>query len=67
MYYSQGSVDEVVVPPLEKTKDDLSKFKDLKIDFTALDNPLIKDLKVFGESPLVPGLAGKKDIFAPIQ
>ena len=48
-----------------QTKDDLKKFETLKINFSILDNAKYKSLEVFGESPVVPGVTGKKDIFAP--
>lgn len=64
-YYSQS--DRVSVePPLVAGRDDLKKFENLTIDFSILDNKKYKILEVFGESPVNPGITGKKDIFAPI-
>ncbi len=47
--------------------DDLSKFKDLNLDFSAFNNDSFKTLRIFGDSPVLPGSSGRADIFAPIQ
>ncbi|MBI2062094.1 MAG: hypothetical protein HYT64_00120 [Candidatus Yanofskybacteria bacterium] len=67
-YYSQWSVPArvPVEPPPTAGKDDLKMFEKLKIDFSILDNKKYKALEIFGESPVNPGVTGKKDIFAPI-
>jgi len=67
-YYSQWAVPArvPVEPPPVAGKDDLKKFENLKIDFSILDNNKYKALEIFGESPVNPGVTGKKDIFAPI-
>ncbi len=67
-YYSQWAVPARVPigPPLVSGRDDLKIFENLKIDFSILDNKKYKALEVFGESPVNPGITGKKDIFAPI-
>jgi hypothetical protein len=67
-YYSQWAVPSMtpVEPPPISGKDDLKTFQNLKIDFSILDNNKYKALQVFGESPVNPGVTGKKDIFAPI-
>lgn len=67
-YYSQWAVPArvPVEPPPVAEKDDLKTFENLKIDFSILDNKKYKGLEVFGESPVNPGITGKKDIFAPI-
>ncbi|KKS25041.1 MAG: hypothetical protein A2736_00815 [Candidatus Yanofskybacteria bacterium RIFCSPHIGHO2_01_FULL_41_27] len=67
IYYSQFSFSSspVVAPLPISAKDDLKKFETLKINFSILDNAKYKSLEVFGESPVVPGVTGKKDIFAP--
>ena len=57
---------EIPIPAAPITsQDNLSVFKDLKIDFQALDNSAYKSLVTSGESPVNPGVTGKKDIFAP--
>lgn len=67
-YYSQWTVpDRVPIePPLISGKDDLKAFESLKINFSILDDNKYKALEIFGESPVSPGVTGKKDIFAPI-
>ncbi|OGM99023.1 MAG: hypothetical protein A2915_03640 [Candidatus Yanofskybacteria bacterium RIFCSPLOWO2_01_FULL_41_34] len=68
LYYSQWAVPARVSiePPVVAGRDDLNKFENLKIDFSILDNKKYKALQIFGESPVNPGVTGKKDIFAPI-
>ena len=67
LYYSQ-SIQPAQLPidpiPLS-ARDDLVMFKDLTIDFSILDDTRFKSLRVFGESPVKPGVTGKRDIFAP--
>jgi len=67
-YYSQWTVPARVPIelPLVAGRDDLKKFENLKIDFSILDNKKYKALEIFGESPVNPGVTGKKDLFAPI-
>ena len=66
-YYSTTLKDQaaVVPPPPIRTEDDLAKFKDLKFNFGPFDNFKFRALKIFGESPVKPGPAGRADIFAP--
>lgn len=68
LYYSQWAVPArvPVEPPPIAGRDDLKKFENLKIDFSTLDDKKYRVLEVFGESPVNPGVTGKKDIFAPI-
>lgn len=49
----------------KKGADELAPFRNLKIDFGILDNSRYKKLQVFGQQPVEPGQAGKRDIFAP--
>ena len=67
-YYSQWAVPARVPiePPLVSGRDDLKVFENLKINFSILDNKKYKVLEIFGESPVNPGITGKKDLFAPI-
>jgi len=67
-YYSQWAVPARVAlePPPVAGGDDLKIFENLKIDFSILYNNKYKALEVFGESPVNPGITGKKDLFAPI-
>ena len=67
LYYSQSiqPAQLPIKPPPLSEKDNLSMFKDLTIDFSILDDAKFKSLRVFGESPVRPGVTGKRDIFAP--
>jgi len=67
LYYSQSiqPAQLPINPPPLTAKDDLTMFKNLTIDFSILDNKSFKSLKTFGESPVKPGVTGKRDIFAP--
>lgn len=67
LYYSQSiqPAELPIAPPPLTAKDDLAMFKDLTINFSILDDLRFKSLKVFGESPVKPGVTGKRDIFAP--
>jgi len=56
---------EMGIPPPVTTDDTLSKFKDISLDFSIFDDARFKSLKIFGESPVQPGLTGRADIFAP--
>lgn len=65
-YYSYSGAGEVVVPAVPQMgKDDLSRFKDFKIDFSILDSSAYNLLKVYGELPVSIGTPGKRNIFAP--
>ena len=55
------------IPPLViKSPDGLAAFKTIKIDFKILDDSAYKGLITSGESPVSPGITGKKDLFAPV-
>lgn len=66
-YYASVLKDEAVtIPAFEIPADDnLAKFKDIKLDFSFVDDLKFGALKIFGESPVQPGVTGKTDIFAP--
>ena len=65
--YSQwiSSAEAVISPPAINNQDSLANFKKIKIDFNVLDASAYKSLITSGESPVNPGVTGKKDIFAP--
>jgi len=67
LFYSQWiqPAQLPINPSPVAAKGDLAMFKDLAIDFSILDDSRFKSLKVFGESPVKPGVTGKRDIFAP--
>ena len=66
-YYSQVLQDKTL--PITTVNvpvdDNFVKLKQLKLDFSGLDNLTFKTLKIFGESPVQPGLTGRVDVFAP--
>ena len=65
--YSQwiSPMQAVIPPPPVSNQDSLTAFKDLRIDFSVLNNALSKELIISGESPVNPGATGKQDLFAP--
>ncbi len=67
LFYSQSiqPAQLPINPPPLSERDDLIMFRDLTIDFSILDDDEFKTLRVFGESPVQPGVTGKRDIFAP--
>ena len=67
-YYSSYVVPAMapVMPPPIAQKDDLKAFEGLQIDFGILTNKKFQTLQIFGESPVNPGVTGKKDLFGPI-
>ena len=66
-YYSQALQDQALpIQPISiPAEDKLAKFKDLKLNFSAVDDLTFKVLRIFGESPVQPGSTGRVDIFAP--
>lgn len=66
-YYARELQGQAVnIPPLKISPDDgLAKFKSLTFDFSPFDNIKFKSLRIFGESPVQPGVTGRVDIFAP--
>lgn len=66
-YYSAVLQDQIEIapPPPVRMDDDLIKLKNLQLDFGSFDGLKLRSLKVFGESPVKPGPAGRTDIFAP--
>ena len=66
-YYARALQDQTVeIAPMNiSPEDNLVKFKDLTFDFGPFDDLKFKSLKIFGESPVLPGATGRVDIFAP--
>ena len=62
--FSPGASVSKIWAPIA-AKDDLAMFENLTIDFSILDDTRFRSLRVFGESPVRPGVTGKRDIFAP--
>ena len=67
LYYSKSIVpaEQLIAAPTV-SNDDLRIFENINLDFSVLNNNKYKSLQKFGESPVNPGVTGKKDIFAPI-
>lgn len=65
LYYSQSQSSQLPAGTSVLSRDDLTKFKDLTINFFILDDARFKSLRTFGESPVRAGVTGKRDIFAP--
>jgi hypothetical protein len=57
--------ETLVPPPVISTKDSPATLKSIKIDFNVLGDSTYKKLITSGESPVSPGITGKKDLFAP--
>jgi hypothetical protein len=62
--FIQPSAAVIQAPVLDK-QDGESTLKNIRINFKILDDPAYKNLVISGESPVNPGVTGKKDIFAP--
>lgn len=67
LLYSQWVApgEEAIPPSPISSHDDLAAFKSLTIDFSVFTSPAYKNLVIFGELPVNPGITGKKDLFAP--
>lgn len=67
LFYSQWiKPTETATPPSPiSSHDTLASFQSLKIDFSVFTSPAYKNLNIFGEVPVNPGITGKKDLFAP--
>ncbi len=63
-YYSQLGSDFAVPPLTSGGRDDLTALQDLKIDFALLQKPEYKNLRLYGEFPINPGVRGKTDPFS---
>ena len=66
IFYSQSA--DVVLPPddmAQESRDTLLQFKSINFNFAVLQSPLLRTLRVFGESPVNIGTPGKDNIFAP--
>jgi len=64
IYYSQVEIDTLGIVPIQESN--LDKLENISIDFDVLDSPTFQELKIFGEYPVLPGVTGKNNIFAPI-
>ncbi|HEY4520502.1 MAG TPA: hypothetical protein VJJ72_01720 [Candidatus Paceibacterota bacterium] len=67
-YYAQAivpAISSVPPAPINQNNDSLKQFKTITIGFGILSDKVFSTLSAFGESPVQPGLTGKKDLFAP--
>lgn len=68
-YSSQLFSIEVSAPASEVTRPDdaetVTKLESVFLDFSIFDNVIFKELKIFGEIPVTPGITGKNDPFSP--
>lgn len=63
IYYTNLIKPTVPSAPREYT--DLLKLRQVSFDFSVVEREAFKNLKIFGESPVKPGVTGRKNIFAP--
>jgi hypothetical protein len=66
LYYTQFSSEPVVIESDVIVRDDLDDYENMNVNFSVLDKEAFSSLIQLGESPVEPGEAGKKDIFAPL-
>lgn len=65
IYSGSSGIVESGIPALkEDSKDSLSQFNNISLNFTVFDSPDLKLLRQFGEAPVNPGQTGKADLFA---
>jgi hypothetical protein len=67
--YTIYFVEPMVLPqPQSSSKVNAARLSESinKIKWDVTESLEFKSLEIFGESPVVPGLTGKRDIFAPI-
>ena len=66
LYYSQTVPPGFpIAPPKGVSDDSYAKFKDLKFNFSALNDEQFKKLKTYGDYPIRSDGSGREDIFAP--
>ncbi|MDO8495180.1 MAG: hypothetical protein Q7S32_01470 [bacterium] len=67
--YSNDVIPAQVALEPEATRpsdtESMTRLESLKLDFSIFDSIIFKELKVFGEIPVVPGNTGKNDPFSP--
>ena len=66
LYHSQLSTGFEIAPPAFVTsgKDELTQFKDFKIDTALFSNVSYTALQIFGELPVSPGNPGRTSLFS---
>lgn len=65
-YFSQlVSEPSVSISPFSDKEDDLSAFKDFRLNTAVLEDKTFQALQIFGELPVIPGATGKQNPFVP--
>lgn len=69
-YLSYSGLDAPTItesPELLQRNNSLESFADLNINFSVLEDEVFKELEIFGENPVSPGITGERvNPFAPI-
>ena len=67
IYYSQiaTAVPPEIPPATVSGSDSLGRFKDITFPQGRLELPSYRELRIYGEAPVQPGVSGRADIFAP--
>lgn len=69
-YLSYSGLDEPVVDvgvEAVDSKEELESLKSFSIDFSILEDEIYKNLEIFGENPVDPGITGERvNPFAPL-
>lgn len=55
---------EIEPVPVPADEGVMAKIEKIKLDFSVFDNILFKELKIFGEIPVIPGEMGRENPFA---
>ena len=63
IYYS--GLDKPIIPAPQKTYPDLLRLRNISLNFSILERKSFDNLKTFGEIPVIPGVTGRENIFAP--
>lgn len=69
-YLSYSGADQSMVETgtgAISNKEELESLRNFSIDFSILENEIYKNLEIFGENPVDPGITGERiDPFAPL-
>lgn len=64
IYYTSLVKPPVPQPP--RSYSDLLEFQNMSFDFSVMDRESFENLQVFGAIPVLPGVTGREDLFAPL-
>lgn len=69
LLYSRAPVSIPEFPPLKPYQDEAmaSRIRNTKFDFSVFDSVIFRQLKIFGEIPVVAGPLGRDNPFAPVS